>query len=294
MAAPPSPPDSWTVGDLIKWAANDFQKLGIETARLDAEILLANALGCSRVELYMKYDLTPTPSALDSFRESVKRRRKREPVAHIIGTKAFHEIEVMVPPGMFVPRPETEILVDEALQRLKGLTHDPRALDLCAGTGAIALALLKARDDLRAWAVDVDPAFLDTAMANALRLIVSGRITLLQGDLYQPLAGLPPFDLIACNPPYVPSPEIDSLMPEVRDHEPRAALDGGGDGLDVVRRVIEGAAGHLRHGGWLLIEVGEGQARAVEAMAGAELKHQATRSDLQGIPRVVIFEKPAA
>jgi release factor glutamine methyltransferase len=140
-------------------------------------------------------------------------------------------------------------------------------------------------------AVDLDPAALETAAANAQALGLAERITFLQGDLFAPLPGRGPFDLIACNPPYIPAGDIPKLMPEVRDHEPRLALDGGPDGLDVVRRVLQEAPALMKPGGWLLLELGEGQAEAVAQLAAPHLAHEATRDDLRGIPRIVILRK---
>jgi release factor glutamine methyltransferase len=283
---------TWKVEDLVRWAAADFQKRGIDTPRLDAEILLAHAICCSRVELYLRFDRVPDRNQLDAFREAVKRRRNREPVAYITGKKAFHDIELAVAPGLFVPRPETELLVDEAVIALRELKEEEiRVLDLGAGTGAIALAIAKALPKVRAWAVDVDPRAVEMTKENAGSLGLDRRVIALEGDGFSPVTKLSPFDLIACNPPYVESADIDGLMPEVRDHEPARALDGGPDGLDFIRRLMEKAPSRLKPGGRLLVEVGEGQAGTVEAMAVGELVHESTRRDLQDIPRIVIFRK---
>jgi release factor glutamine methyltransferase len=281
----------WPIQELLKWAAQDFAGRGIETSRLDAELLLAHALGCQRVDLYLRFDQCPGETELGIFRELVVRRRGREPVAQILGRKGFHDVEVAVASGLFAPRPETELLVDEALARLKQGGSEPSILDLCTGTGAIALALAHALPDLRAWAVDLDPRAVASAADNSARLGLAERVTVLEGDLFAPVADLPPFDLITCNPPYVPTAEIAGLMPEVRDYEPQLALDGGPDGLDLVRRLLAEAPAHLRPGAWLLIEIGEGQAATVVQLAPSSLLHEFTRTDLAGIPRIVIFQK---
>ncbi len=279
-----------TVGEILKWAVRDFEKHGIDSARIDAEILLADALGIERVEVYLRFDDLPAEASLAAFREAVKRRRNREPVAHITGKKGFHEIELRLRPGMFVPRPETEELVDEAAARLRK-TERPRLADLCSGTGAVALALLHCVPGLSATCVDVDPVAGEVLAENARALGVADRVEFIEADLFAGLAGREPFRVISCNPPYVLTGQIEGLEPEVRDHEPRRALDGGEQGLDVIERLIEGAAEFLEPGGWLIIEVGEDEAAAAAAMAPAELEHEATRSDLAGIPRVVIFRK---
>jgi release factor glutamine methyltransferase len=282
----------WPIQELIKWATDDFTGRGIDTPRLDAELLLAHALGCRRVDLYLRFDQCPDEPALAAFRALVVRRRGREPVAQILGSKGFHDIEVRVGPGMYAPRPETELLVDESLTRLRKLGRDDvTVLDLCTGTGAIALALAHALPALRAWAVDLDERSVAAAADNACRLNLADRVSVLPGDLFAPVADLPPFDLITCNPPYVPAAEIPNLMPEVRDHEPRLALDGGPDGLDLVRHLLAEAPSHLRPGGWLLIEIGEGQAPTAARLAPPSLVHEATRLDLARIPRIVIYRK---
>lgn len=283
---------TWTVKNLLAWAGEDFDKRGIETARLDAELLLANALSLNRMDLYLRFEMVPTAEQLARFRESVKRRRDREPVAHILGVKEFHEIEIMVPPGAFVPRPETEILVDEAITRLRLLQMSgPRLLDVCTGTGAIALAVLHALAGLDALATDLNPEAESTVIKNAKALEISDRITFKAGDLFEPTAELPPFDLITCNPPYIPQKEIRELMPEVREHEPLIALDGGPDGLDFIRRLALEAPERLAPGGWLVIEIGHDQEQKVRDLFHEPLVHEATRLDLSGYPRIVIFKK---
>lgn len=281
---------AWTIQELLKWAAEDFANRGIDTPRLDAELLLAFALSVKRVDLYLRFDQVPDPEALGRFRDAVKRRRDREPVAYIIGLKGFHAIELVTERGVFVPRPETELLVDEAAARLKDTTA-PLILEIGGGTGAVTLALAAALPSARLWATDLDPRAVELTRANARRLGFEERVAVIQGDLFAPVKDMVPFDLIVCNPPYVPHPELDRLMPEVRDHEPALALDGGPDGMDFIRRLIAEAPERMKALGWLMLEVGEGQAAAVAAMAGAELHHESTRKDLRGVPRIVIFRK---
>jgi release factor glutamine methyltransferase len=283
----------WTIGDLLRWATDDFSRRGIESARLDAEVLLAEALGRRRVDLYLHFADQPGAEALARFRELVRRRRAREPVAHILGKKEFRSFELLTPPGLFIPRPETEVLVDEALARLRTLAGaQPIAvLDLCAGTGAIGLAIARELAAARVAAVDLNPRAGEAIRANALRLGLADRVEFLPGDLFEPVRGREPFNLIACNPPYIASAEIDGLMPEVSVHEPRLALDGGADGLDLVRRLLAEAGAWLRPGGWLLCELGEGQAEAAAALPAPGLRHEANRSDIRGVLRVAIFRR---
>jgi len=283
---------SWTTGRLLKWAESDFRRRGIETARLDAELLLARALGTTRVELYTRFEDLPSQARLELFREMVKRRRGREPVAHILGRKSFHDIELEVPKGLFVPRPESEILVDEAVSLLRAARiARPRVLDLCTGTGAVALAVLKAVEEASAWAVDLEPSAGEAVRKNAAALGLSRRIEFRQGDLFEGVADLEPFHLITANPPYVESGALETLMPEIKEHEPRRALDGGPEGMDVIIRIIQGAPSMLRPSGFLLIEVGEGQAERAAAMAGGGLSFQKAAPDLSGVHRVVVFGK---
>jgi release factor glutamine methyltransferase len=280
---------AWTIQELLKWAAEDFSRRGIDTPRLDAEILLAFAMGVKRVDLYLRFDQVPDPESLARFREAVKLRREREPVAYIVGVKGFHAIELAAARGVFVPRPETELLVDEAVARLEHAAA-PSILDVGSGSGAIGLALASAIPSARVWAVDLDPKAVELTRANAKKLGLHERVQAIHGDLFAPVKDMA-FDLVACNPPYVPRPEITRLMPEVRDHEPVLALDGGPDGLDFIRRLMGEAPERVNAGGWLMLEVSEGQAEAVVALAGPAFRHEATRKDLRGVPRIVIFLK---
>ena len=282
----------WTIGELLKWATEDFKQRGIETARLDAEVLLAEALGVKRMDVYLRFEESPAADPLGRFRELVRRRREREPVAHILGRRDFHAIELCCPPGRFVPRAETEVLVDEAVARLKTLPADRplRVLDLCAGTGAVGLAVARAVPAARVVLVDVDPEAGPVVNENIRRLGLSDRADFRVGDLFTPVAG-GVFDVVAANPPYIATAEIDRLMPEVSVHEPRLALDGGPDGLDVVRRLLAESADFIAPGGWLALEVGEGQAQTVASLPAPGLRHEASRADIRGCLRVVIFRR---
>lgn len=282
----------WTILDLLKWAAEDFKKRGIETARLDAEVLLAEALGVKRMDLYLRFEQTPDPDGLARFRELVRRRRERQPVAHILGRREFHSLDLCCPAGRFIPRPETEVLVDETVARLKALPagHMPTALDLCTGTGAVGLAVAKSLPSARVVLVDIDPEAGKVVEENIRRLGLADRADFRAGDLFSPVAGAT-FDAVVSNPPYIPSAEIDGLMPEVSVHEPRLALDGGPDGLDVVRKLLADAARFLAPGGRLLFEIGEGQAATAAALPAPGLCHEASRADIRGCLRVVIFRR---
>jgi release factor glutamine methyltransferase len=287
--AVPAPPDKprqpppeakrWTVKDVLLWTTSRFEERGLDTPRLDAEILTAHALGMPRVQLYVQFDRPLLPEELTAIRESVKRRQAGESVAYVVGKKEFWGLELAVDARVLVPRPDTETLVGEALDRIgraprarprrladaalvpPDATSDdpprvadadpaptppsrpaPRIADVGTGSGAIAIALAKERPDATVFAVDVSPDALAVARANAERHGVT--VTFLEGDLAAPLAPHAPFDLIVANLPYVAAGDLADLAPEVRA-EPVLALDGGPDGLALVRRLVAAAPARL-------------------------------------------------
>lgn len=275
--------ERWTVLKILKWTADYFGDKGIAAPRLDAELLLAEVLGLDRVGLYLNFDRPLVAEELDRFREFVRRRSQREPVQYILGATEFWSLELEVDARVLIPRADTEVLVEESLALGPA---DARVLDVGTGSGAVAVALSHERPDWQMTAIDVDPGVLAVAAANAERHGLAGRIAFREADL----ADLPggPFDLVVGNPPYIPSAEWAELMPEVRDFEPRLALDGGSDGLDCYRLLADQAARLLAPGGWLLVEVGIGQADAVANLfAAAGLGDLRQRSDYADIPRVV-------
>jgi release factor glutamine methyltransferase len=278
---------AWTVQRMLAWMTRDFAEHGVASPRLDAELLLSHALGCDRVRLYMDMPRPLEADELSAVRALVVRRRKREPVAYILGRREFYLRSFEVTKDVLVPRPETEILVDRALEALPAEAE--RALDLCTGSGVIAITLAAERPALRVDATDLSAAALRVACANAERLGVAERVAFYQGDLLQPLPRDARYDLIAANPPYVAARELPSLAQEVREHEPMLALVAGDDGLDVLRRLCAAVAAVLRSGGHALFEVGAGQARVVcELLAREpELTDVRTHEDLAGHERVV-------
>jgi release factor glutamine methyltransferase len=284
----------WTIRELLAWTSERFAALGIEEARVDAEHLLAHALGCSRVELYLDHDRLLDEEARAGFRELVKRRLSREPVAYIEGTRGFHalDLDLSVDRRVLIPRPETEHLVDWLLEQLPPAPAPlMQVLDIGTGSGAIALAIAKARHEVSVTAVDISADALELARHNAERLGLADRITFVCSDTLSavtaPAGG---FRAIAANLPYIPTAELGHLAPEVRDHEPMLALDGGPDGLDIVRRVVREVVegDYLAPGAWLYLEIGIGQAAAVEELLrGAGLVEVSSRSDYARIPRIV-------
>ena len=307
--ASPSPlqPDSLsrveTVAQLVAWAENRLKTAGIDTHRLDAEVLLAHTLHVSRSCLYTRLRETVADSQKTDFQQSVVRRTQREPVAYITGRQEFWSLEFQVNPGVLIPRPDTEVVVETALRLLASsrLTA-PRILDIGTGSGCIAVALATELPQALVWAVDKTPAILSLAQKNAGAHRVGPRITFACGDLLAPVSsGAPFFDLLVTNPPYIASQALDTLQPEVRAWEPRVALDGGADGLDFYGRLLYDSPDYLRPGGWLVTEIGETQKDAVVQLGqkvrlGHEqhrLRFQTCRQDYAGRDRVVVFRKTA-
>lgn len=261
-----------------------LEERGFRSPRLDAEVLLAHALGTGRVTLYTDHDRPLAEPELERYRELVRRRLKHEPVAYLVGKREFHGVELAVDARVLVPRPETEHLVEEAL-RLAG-PGDVKVADVATGSGAVALALAKALGARgRVFASDVSAAALEVARANAARLGLE--VTLVEGDLGAPLGAFAPFDVVAANLPYLTAAEMAALDADVA-HEPRLALAGGPDGLDLVRRLVPEVRGLLAPGGGLCLEIGPAQAEATAALLGAA-GYAGVRvlKDLEGRPRVV-------
>lgn len=286
-------PESWTVARLLEWTTGRFKERGIDSPRLEAEILLACALGIRRIDLYVRHDQIVDDAGRARFRDMVRRRQEGCPTAHIVGKKEFYSLDFAVSPATLIPRPDTELLVDEALRQAKPLT-DPLIADIGTGTGCVAVALAHRLPKARIVAVDISAEALETARGNATRLGVADRVDFRLGDLLAPLAGLRP-DLIVSNPPYIPTNDIAGLDPGVRDHEPALALDGGPDGLRVIERLAEQALSLLAPGGRLLVEIGAGQeegARGVLTRAGFTV--ESVRKDGGGHPRVVRAGRPSA
>lgn len=278
---------SWRLLDILENTSRFFASKGLENARLQAELLLAAVLGVKRLDLYLQFERPLHSSEVDRYREYVRQRLQRVPVQYITGVAAFRHLELTVTPAVLIPRPETEVLVDVALELLPA---GGRILDLCCGSGAVALSLAQEAAAAEVVAADVSAAALEVAKANGQCCGLAERVEWHCGDLFTPLRGTEPFDLVAANPPYVRRSDLAQLAPEVRDYEPHLALDGGEDGLAYYRRIAQEAADFIRPGGYLLLEVGEGQSEAVEGLLArsARLTEVQIRSDLNQIPRVVV------
>lgn len=292
---------NWTVLELLRWTTDYFQRQGIESARLDAELLLAHALESPRLRLYIDHDKPVLPTERDRFRELVRRRaQERVPVSILLGEREFWSLSFKVTKDVLTPRPDTETLVEAALSKLKA-PRSPgsdgeqgrRILDLGTGSGAIALSLASELPDADITATDLSEAALQIAAENADRLQHGERVRFLHGDLFDPVKG-ERFDVVVSNPPYVARRDAKSLPPELA-HEPEMALFAGEDGLDVIRRLVAGAGERLSPGGWLLIELSPEQAGTVEQMLmGAGFVDVERRFDLARRPRVLGGRWPGA
>src|SRR5262245_58641473 len=248
MPADPASPSVWTVRDLVAWTADYFRSKGFESGRLEAQILLAHVLTCPRIELVARSDEVPDARSRTAFRDLVTRRAAGWPVAYLTGEREFYLLKFDVSPAVLIPRPETETLVQEALTRLKRMSN-PAVLDLGTGSGCVAVSIAHQHKTARVTAVDVSPDATDVAKRNATKHGVADRVSVLVGDLFTPLPAGPAFDMVVSNPPYVTAAEWVELPVDVREHEPRVALDGGPDGLAFYRRIAAGTAAHLRTGG---------------------------------------------
>lgn len=280
----------WTIGRILKWTEQYFKEKGIESPRLDAEVLLSHILGRERIYLYVHFDEPLEPAELARYREAIKQRVQRVPVAYIIGEKEFMGLTFKVTEDTLVPRPDTEILVQAAIERLRARGDAPRFADIGTGTGAICLSVLHFLPKAQADTVDISPAARAVAEENAAALDASDRVTFHTGDLLAPLAGQC-YDAILSNPPYIPDGDIAALAPEVRLKEPHTALAGGKDGLDFYRRLMADAPALLKDGGFLAVEVGIHQAAPVAALAVPSFSRTEILKDYAGIERVVIAWK---
>ncbi|MCS7306641.1 MAG: peptide chain release factor N(5)-glutamine methyltransferase [Thermoguttaceae bacterium] len=247
----------WTVGRLLQWTTEYFRQHGSSSPRLEAELLLAEAIGCTRIELYTSFDQVASEQVRARFRELVRRRAAGEPVAYLLGRKEFYSLRFHVTPDVLIPRPETELLVVALLDLAKSVAAaGPLSIcDVGTGSGVLAICAAKFLPTARIWAVDQSPKALDVARLNCQEHGVADRVQLVKGDL---LDWAPPelrFHFILSNPPYVSEAEWEQLAPEIRDYEPRDALVAGPTGTEVIARLATQAAKHLHPGGWLLVEI---------------------------------------
>ncbi len=285
--------ESWTILRMILWSAEYLKNKGVETGRLDAEWLLAAALGVDRLQLYLKYDRPLSSEEREAFKPLLRRRSGREPLQYIIGRTGFRELELKTDPRVLIPRPETEVLVQEVLDWASAGAES--VWDMGTGAGAVALSLAAEGTWTRVVATDVSPEALSVAADNAERYDLGGHVEFREGSLFEPLEEGERFDVIVSNPPYIAEGEKEELQPEVRDWEPPEALFAGEDGLDVIRQLVAGAPKHLLSGGLLALECGLGQAEGIAADVQATGAFGAVRirADLTGRPRFVTAERGA-
>src|SRR4030042_1718237 len=261
--------DIWTIQKLLSWVAEYLKNKGVDSPRLSAELLLSYVLGLKRIELYTQFDKIVTEEQLGRLHDLVKRAGKDEPIAYLAGKTEFYSLELEVTADCMIPRPETELLVERAIEFLRARGDKQFVCDLCTGSGCIAVAIAKNFSDCRIIATDICDAALSVAAKNVEKHELKERIKLLCGDLFDPIMpqlDVEKFDLIVCNPPYVSAAEFEKLDKNVKDYEPKLALFAGDDGLDIYRRIIEAMGAFLKSDAAVMLEIGYNQREAVKQL----------------------------
>jgi release factor glutamine methyltransferase len=272
--------------EVLKRTESWFRERHIDSPRLEAELLLSHVVDMARLKLYLNFDRPVSEGELAKLRPLVARRGRREPLAWILGEAGFHNVELVVHPGVFCPRPDSETLVNAALEWISATQDWVYVADVCCGTGAIGLALAHEHDKLRVWSLDQSDEALANTRENVAKLGFKDRVAVLSSDLLERVPIDRPVHWVVSNPPYIPSGDIHGLMPEVSLHEPKLALDGGPDGLDIYRRLIPAAAKRASQG--VLVEIGIHQSPAViDLFRKAGMTDITTWKDLSGLTRVV-------
>lgn len=280
--------ETWTIARVLSWATSDFKERGLDSPRLAAELLLGHALGIDRIQLILQHQRPLEPDELARYRALIKRRRGGEPIAYVLGVREFYGIPIRVDARVLIPRPDTETLVEVALERTRARSMYGRALDLCTGSGCVAIAFASRRPTWRTLAVDASPDAVAVARDNVQRLGLAWRVGVVEGDLFAPLPIGARFELVTANPPYIAGDEIATLDAGIRDFEPRMALEGGADGLALVRRIIAESPAQLVSGGVLAMEIGAGQSDEVAPLfEEAGFKGIERKRDYAGHERVV-------
>lgn len=272
--------------EVVQKTSAFFQERGIPSARLDAELIVGHVLGLDRVKVYLNFDRPLSDAELEALRPLVRRRAAREPLAWVLGVKEFFGRDFTVRPGVLVPRPDTETLIEAFLAEGSASDEPVYVVDVGSGSGCIGLTIALERPDVRLFAVDLSEDALACTRANVERHGLKDRVAVLRGDALAPVPATRPIDWVVSNPPYIPTAELAGLAPEVAKLEPKLALDGGADGLDVYRRLVPAAAARARKG--VVVEVGAGQAPAVAALMEAAGLTAEAKKDLAGVERVVI------
>jgi release factor glutamine methyltransferase len=284
--------DPWTVGRLLAWTTEYLQRHGSDSPRLDAEVLLAEARGCTRIELYTAFDEVVGDGPRGVFRDLVRRRAEGTPVAYLVGRREFYSLSFRVTEDVLIPRPETELLVVALLDLARERSPEgaaPEIADVGTGSGVIAVCAAKHLPRARVTAIDLSPAALEVAGANARDHGVADRIELVESNLFDAVPAERRFDFVVSNPPYVRAEEFDALARDVKGHEPRAALVAGPRGTEVIERLAAQAAERLRPGGCLLVEIGPAIHEAARAIveAGPAFEIGPTIKDQARLPRVI-------
>jgi release factor glutamine methyltransferase len=259
----------WTIQKLLNWVSNYLSEKGVDSPRFSAELLLSHVLAMKRIELYTRFDRPVSKDKLDRLHNLVKRAGQHEPIAYLTGKTEFYSLELNITPACMIPRPETELLVQKAIEFLRMRTGTQLVCDLCTGCGCIAVAIAKNVPDAQIFATDISDAALDVAAENLEKYQLQEQITLLRGDLFDafvPQLDVSRFDLIVCNPPYVKSAEFEALEKNIKDYEPKLALLAGNSGLDIYRRIVEKVDQFLKLDAALMLEIGYTQGQAVKEL----------------------------
>lgn len=272
------------INEILRKATAEFDAAGIESARLDAEVLLAYVLNCRRLYLYVESEKILTPAQIERYKNLIERRAKKIPVAYLIGQREFMGLNFAVTPQVLIPRPDTEILAQCAIEKLSDFDN-PTFLDLGTGSGALCVSILKYVKNSAAAAVDISEDAIDCAKLNAEKFGVDDRVNFFVGNLFEPARGKK-FHAVISNPPYIPTKDLSTLQAEVQ-REPKIALDGGVDGLNFYRRIAEDAPNFLFKGGFVAVEIGINQADAVKNLFQKNFANIEILRDLAGIERVV-------
>jgi release factor glutamine methyltransferase len=281
--------ESWTIGRLITWTTKYLAERGSDSPRLDAELLLAHAVGCPRIGLYTTFDTAPADPVRTAFRELVRRRAEGTPVAYLLGRREFYSMEFEVTPDVLIPRPETEFLAIAVIDAIRRRPEAKRVADIGTGSGIIAVTVAKNAPQVRVTAVDTSPQALQVAQRNATRHQVADRVDFLESDLLAKVSSDVRYDVIASNPPYVSTAEMATLAADAARHEPRAALEAGPLGTEVIERIIPEAAERLAPGGELWLEMSPLRLADVQKLIASDDRFEAlpTIKDLAGLARVV-------
>jgi release factor glutamine methyltransferase len=291
-------PDKWTIKELLNVTSDYLTKKEIESPRLTAELLLAHQLNRTRIKLYLNFDQPLSEGEVSGYRNLIRRRVDREPLQYITGTQEFWSLDFIVGPQVLVPRPESELLVEQTISLFKGRTPPeagrPRILDLGTGSGVLAVSIARELEDATLWASDISKEALVLARLNAKNHGEAERIDFRVGDLWEPFMGEDlAFDGIVSNPPYIATEAFDGLPPEVRDHEPRVALDGGEKGMLYIEKIIRTGPDFMNPGGWLLLEMDPEQTMKALSLINETGRYGSKRrvKDYSDRYRVVVAQK---